>query len=612
MRAATIGIGYLDGPRVRRAMRAGVRRVIEDQEHLNKINVYPVPDGDTGTNLALTMSSIEGALRANDTDDAGEVFMTIADAALDGARGNSGAIVAQFLQGVSDALTGVARVQAQDFALAVKTGETYARDALAKPVEGTVLSVMREFADRITDRARDASQRDFVSLWRDGLETARRALADTPRQLEVLRKAGVVDAGAEGFVRLLHGIHDYITAGRIDQDPAPLAGVDLDEHRTAGEEIDLDFRYCTECVVTAEAIDRRKLKEALMSLGSSLVLAGTHSKTRIHIHVNDPGEVFDLAAGFGTVSATKADDMRRQQALTHHEGAQRTVVMMDSAGDIPDEDMERLGVHMTPVRLHFGSESYLDKVTITADEFYAKLRTSAEPPKTSQPAPGDFRREFQFLASHYASVVCINVTSKASGTWQAALSAAERSGAAGRIHVFDSQNVSVGQGLITLYAAECARAGMGGEQIVAALEPLRARTKIYALVRDLDAAVRGGRLPAFLKRVVDFFRLTPVLGVRRGGRIGALGILPGRRRSLGRFHRFVQRRIDPAKRYRLSVGHTDCREEAQWLFEQLCAANDNFESTYFTRVGSALGAHTGDSSLVVALQEYAPPPAASG
>ncbi|MFK7888938.1 MAG: DegV family protein [Gammaproteobacteria bacterium] len=599
------GIQYLDGRRIRRGMRAGALRVIAAQEHLNKINVYPVPDGDTGTNLALTMGSVYSAVGSKRSHRAGETFMHIADAALDGARGNSGAIVAQFFQGVSDSVADLARLSVAQFSDAVRSGEQYARDALVKPVEGTVLTVMRDFADAVHNAVSREPNTDFVGLLREGLGKAKESLAQTPGKLDVLRAAGVVDAGAEGFVRLINGICDYIATGDLETTvDAPTLAVS-DEHR-AGEEVDLDYRFCTECMITGENINRRALKEELMVLGGSLVLAGTHSKTRVHIHVNDPQRVFELAAQFGDVTANKADDMQRQQSETHAP-AQRTVIMMDSAGDIPDADLERLGVHMTPVRLHFGNESYLDKVSITADEFYARLATSEHAPKTSQPAPGDFRREFQFLASHYESVVCINVTGAASGTYQAAVSAAERSGAPERVHVFDSWSVSVGQGLMALHAAEMARANRTAHDIMTELQAIRTRTPIYALIRDLEAAVRGGRVKRSLKRVVDTLRLTPVLGIKGEGELTSVGMLRGRKGVLEKFTRFVEDKAQAKKHYRLAVGHTNCESDARQLYDALLQNIENIESSYFCRVGSALGAHTGGDGIVVALQEYTPP-----
>ena len=286
------------------------------------------------------------------------------------------------------------------------------------------------------------------------------ALANTPTQLEVLQKAGVVDAGAKGFAELVAGICQSVCDGSV----VPMPDTTLLENiepAVAFAEADNEsrFRFCTECLVSAADIDRRKLREALSEIGDSLVLAGTKRKAKIHIHVDDPDAVFDLAREFGELSAEKADDMHRQQH-SMQTTARRFAVITDSAADIPDDAMERLDIHMVPCRIQFGNRGYLDKVSITIDEFYDELLSNSEHPTTSQPAPGDFRRQFQFLASHFEDVLSINLTSKASGTFEAARLAIEKTSAPGRIHVIDTRNASMGQGQLVVLAAECADRGV--------------------------------------------------------------------------------------------------------------------------------------------------------
>ncbi len=594
-------IAYADGERISLALRAGIRSVIEDEETLNKINVFPVPDGDTGTNLALTLSAVHARLAGSEDKSASAILTAAADAALDGARGNSGAIMAQFLQGLADGALGGERISVAQFAEAVMHGAGYAREAMDDPREGTILSVIRDFAEAIQSANADGNA-GFATLLRAGLARAEASLADTPNHIEVLRKAGVVDAGAKGFVDLVDGIVGFVQSGdarNIDNwKPA------MSEHGvepSAGEEINLTHRYCTECMVTGDIVDRRKLREAVSALGSSMVMAGTRSKIKLHIHVNDPDELFETARRFGRVSGEKADDMQKQQRSAHalsHEVA----VITDSAADLPDEELERLNIHMVPVRLHFGERSYLDKISMTPDEFYAELKTNPVHPKTSQPAPGDFRRQYQFLASHYRWVVSLHVTGAASGTWQAAKSAAERVAAAGEILVFDSRNASVGQGLLCVYAAELAAAGKNGKDIFEALVTARQRTHTYIVLRDLTYGVRGGRVPAIVKTVADLLRLTTVLTIRDDGSIGAAGVLFGRGNLVSKFSRFVARRHAGIRRCRLAVGHAHCLDDATALLQHLKGAMPGVDYSYLAEAGPALGAHAGPGGMVVSVQ----------
>jgi len=605
LNSAAVIAERLDGLRLNRALKAGIARLLSRQEHLNKINVFPVPDGDTGTNLALTMHAVLGTLQRAPDDHAGKTLTRIADAALDGARGNSGAILAQFFLGLCDRLGHLGHLGPDDFADGVRGGADYARDSLSEPREGTILTVLTDFAQEVHAVQREGV-RDFAALLRRGVLAARASLERTTFQLEALRKANVVDAGAQGFVELIEGMTDYIASGSQD-DPAvvvpELTESELSEV-SAGESEDLAHRYCTECVVMAERVDRRHLREQLSALGSSLVVAGLHNKARVHIHVNDPAEVFRVAARFGTVSGEKADDMQRQQHSAHATG-RKVAVVTDSAADIPFDELDRLDIHMVPVRVHFGDRSYLDKVGITAQEFYAEIERNPLPPKTSQPPPGDFRRQFEFLASHFESVVSVNLSRRVSGTCGAAESAAARVSTHGKVTVLDSMNASLGQGLIAMYAAECAQAGYDATRVIEATRAIVPRTFTFGLIGSLEYAVRGGRVPRWVKNVADGLKLMPVLHADRHGRVKAGGVLFGREHLKEKFARFVRRRMRAGVPYRLLVGHANCEDDGQWLLDRL--TTDNVVYRRLLPCGTAFGAHGGPGLLVAAFQEYEPP-----
>lgn len=595
----------LDGVALAAALRAGIRRVLANQEHLNKINVFPVPDGDTGTNLALTLGAVFNVLGKPEPH-AGNLLARIADAAIDGARGNSGAILAQFFVGLGDGAGQLPALNTRDFADAAKSGAIYAREALSEPREGTILTVVTDFAAETATLAREHSIGDFASLFSRALERAHQSLDNTRLQLEALRKANVVDAGAQGFVEIVQGMSDYF-AGKVSDSDASDVVVQHEDTETAGSEIDLEHRFCTECVISAENVDRRKLREALGELGSSVVVAGTARKTKIHVHVDDPAAVFRLARTFGAISAQKADDMRKQQGAAHHRARRGVAIVVDSAADVPEEELERLEIHVIPLRVHFGERSYLDKISMTQAEFYRELETSPVHPKTSQPPPGDFRRTFEFLASHYETVVSLNVTARVSGTHAAAEAAAERVQAHGRVVVIDSLNASLGQGLIAMYAAECAQAGYPSEEVIRATRAIVPRTHTFGLLGRLDFAVRGGRVPRFVKTIADFLHITPILTTQRKGKVGTGTVLFGRRDLNDRFARLVRRRMADDVGYRVAVGHANAENEGRRLLEAVCAGLDNIYARYLTPLGTALGVHGGPGMLVVAIQEYEPP-----
>ncbi|MDX1481975.1 MAG: DegV family protein, partial [Woeseiaceae bacterium] len=360
------------------------------------------------------------------------------------------------------------------------------------------------------------------------------------------------------------------------------------------------FRYCTECVVNGVDIDRRKLREALSALGDSLVLAGTKRKAKIHIHADDPERVFEAAGRFGSVSAQKADDMQLQQRSTHGISA-RFAVITDSAADIPEALLEELDIHLVPLRVQFGDRGYLDKVSITPTEFFEKLRETEVAPTTSQPSPGDFRRHYQFLASHYPDVISVSLTGGVSGTLQAAQSAASRVDASGRVHVVDTRNASLGQGLLTILAAECARSGCDARRTIELLERAIPDTISFAIVKDLTWAVRGGRVPKSRKLIADLLRVTPVLRTTPDGKVSSGGILPGRRRPLRRFARYIADHA-PAGELQFLVGHAQAPEDAEALVSEIESVLPRARCRGTTSIGTALGVHAGPGALVVGVQ----------
>ena len=590
---------YLDGDAFAIALTSGIHQVLGDQELLNRINVFPVADSDTGTNLSLTLSAALAVLNNPGEKHLGTMLAAIADALLDSARGNSGAIVAQFFQGMSDSAGEISRFTTYTFGKAVSMGSEYAHDALSKPREGTVLSVIAAFAESIAYQVSEDREDGFAVVIQKALARTEEALANTPNQLEVLRKAGVVDAGAKGFADLVAGMSVYLNDGTIV--PMPDISMQYDTGPAvefAEADNESQFRFCTECIVTAPDIDRRKLREALTAIGDSFVLAGTKRKAKIHIHVDDPDDVFEIARRFGELSAEKADDMHRQQHSTH-DTRRRFAVITDSAADIPDEDMERLDIHLVPCRIQFGNHGYLDKVSITINEFYAELESNPDHPTTSQPAPGDFRRQFQFLASHFEDVLSINLTGAVSGTYQGAQLAASRSSAPGRIHVIDSKNASLGQGQLAVLAAECADRGIDIETTMALVSEQIPRTRTYALLQDLRYAVRGGRLPGWVKTVADLLRLKAILRTTPDGRVAVGGFQFGSHKRTARFAKFIARRAPKGQPIEVGIAHAICEEDARELAEQLRSRLPAIGKLTLSELGTALGVHGGPGTLLV-------------
>jgi DAK2 domain fusion protein YloV len=593
-------IRYLNGRRIHRALQAGIARVVSRREYINRINVFPVPDGDTGTNMAFTLVSILNQTRDRVEQNVSAMMGHVADAALDGSRGNSGAILAQFLQGLREGCSERRTLTAKRFCAAVERGATAAREAISEPREGTILSVIHDFSAELNTQLHNGTD-DIVELLNKGLARTRTSLARTTSQLAVLQQAGVVDAGAQGFVDLLEGVYEFVHKGSIKEIPQPETSTIEDEEGAAGQEIDLTHRFCTECVITGDNIDRLAMRQQLAEIGSSLVIAGTQKKARVHIHVNSPDDAYRICEQFGEVSSQKADDMHAQQQSAHSQRSE-VAIITDSGADIPDAELERLNIHIVPVRVNFGDRDYLDKVSLSSEEFYRKMREGKATPKTSQPPVGDFRRQFQFLSSHHAQVVSINLSDKLSGTHRAAQTANDSKDSG--IQIYDSRNVSAGQGLLVMYAAELAQAGYPAEEIIKRMDEVVDQTRTYAVIRDLSYAVRGGRVPLSKKRVADWLHLTPVIANSREGRVVSKGVLLGRTRLVPRFAQYLEKRARDDDRWRVVVGHWDNLADAEALAVELRRRIPGIESLHIMDAGVAVGAHAGLGALVVGLQPW--------
>lgn len=603
MRRAAPAIAYLDGDRLMRALSAGIAHLFQRREYLNRINVFPVPDGDTGTNMAFTFKTILEAASAGRPDRVDALMARIADAALDGARGNSGAIMAQYLHGFSEAIAGRRLLTADGFARASQAGAAAAWKAMSSPVPGTLPTVLEDFSSELAERVAKGVD-DIRALVRFGLERARRSLAATPELLPVLKQAGVVDAGAQGFVDLLEGINAYIELGRVDRLPEGFA-----ESMPAGTgELTVgEHRYCTECVIEGNALDRDAIMQRLTALdASSLVVAGGGRRVRVHIHVNQPAEVFLACEAFGAIVQQKADDMQRQHGLLNQPGG--VGIAVDSGADIPPSEIERLAIHVVPVRLSFGDREYLDRVSLSAPEFYALLENASEAPLTSQPPPQDFTRVYTLLTSHGYDVISVGLSQKLSGTTAAALQAAARQ-PPGRVRVFDSFSASAGQGLLAMIAAEAAKLGMTAGEVEALLLEMRPRTRVVAVADDLAWAVRGGRVPGWVKWLTGFLHINPVLTASRDGRLTLGGFHAGRGARPEALARSALRRMDAERMYRVLIAHANHAEGAAELRRLILQQHGRVHSCHVTDAGPALGVHLGPGGLIVG---FAPQPEVLG
>jgi uncharacterized protein len=579
-------IKYLNGNRLYYGFLAGGDAVIKDQSYLNKINVFPVPDADTGSNLASTMRSIaDGARNCPSISD---TLGSLADTALAGARGNSGLIFAQFIQGFKQEVKNEGRLSTHAFGEKVKSAVQQAHQAMTNPVEGTMLTVMRDWAEEIYRHRTTTS--DFTELLSRSLYAARLSLRDTPKKLSVLAKAGVVDAGAKGFVDFLEGIAEFTRKGKLKKLrnrkrlPA-VAGISVHSHNHK-----VDIRYCTEALITGTQIDLDRLKKDLAALGESVIVAGSPEKARIHVHTNDAAAVVQLVQGYGSVIQIKADDMLRQYQAAHEPKAM-TAVITDSACDLPKDWMDQHQIHLIPMQIAFGDNLFLDKITITPECFYSMLESEKDHPLSSIPGLQGIVNMLSFLTSHYKSVVMISISSRLSGMQQIMQQAADQVRGI-PVHVVNSRNLSASEGLLVLRVAEALEAGKPLSEVVKKAEEWVSKTHILVDVQTMKYMVRGGRVSPLKGWLAQILNLKPIITLDEEGQAAGEGKSFSRRSNMKKIIRKMEQFSKNRPVWKYAVVHADNPGRAQKYAEELTLVLQQ-PPAYILPLAPVVGVHNG-------------------
>ena len=308
-------INKINGPLLKEIFKGAVNYLISRKEEVNALNVFPVPDGDTGTNMSLTSKSALKQIESLEGDfTAGDVSAAAARGALMGARGNSGVILSQLLRGFSEGLEGIDEASTSDLAHAFKKASETTYKAVMKPIEGTILTVGRETADFAIRHYKKAE--DIITFLEDVIVEANKSLDNTPNQLEVLKEAGVVDAGGKGLVVLLEGALKVLKGEDIaDQsEDETLKKKAQKEVQFTEADTSLKYGYCTEFIINTDYEDIDALREKISPLGDCLLVVGgggTHL-IKVHVHTNDPGIVLQHACELGLLQDIKIDNMRYQ------------------------------------------------------------------------------------------------------------------------------------------------------------------------------------------------------------------------------------------------------------------------------------------------------------
>lgn len=328
----------LSGKILRDAIISGANNIINNKESVDELNVFPVPDGDTGTNMSMTIRNAVAELNMlSDSVTVETVAQTAASAMLRGARGNSGVILSLLFRGLSKGLAGKHEATVEDYCNALKLGAEAAYKSVMKPTEGTILTVARVAAEK----ANDAQCKDFAELFNVLTTAAKETLDQTPEMLPVLKKAGVVDAGGMGYYTILKGMASVICGGVMIGAKEETATEKAVVTNAAGTfETDIEFTYCTEFIVVKSDVnkDATKLRAFLESIGDCVVVVDDDSIIKVHVHTEHPGKALEEGILYGSLINLKIENMKEQ-----HKGAAAKAEMQKKQKLAPAEPVKDFG-----------------------------------------------------------------------------------------------------------------------------------------------------------------------------------------------------------------------------------------------------------------------------
>ena len=303
-------IQCIDGKKFRDMFVSGANNLQNNKDLVDKLNVFPVPDGDTGTNMSLTISYAIKELAKVQNDNVTDIGKALSKGSLMGARGNSGVILSQIIRGIAKSVEGKENLNVVDLANAFKNGSDTAYKAVIKPIEGTILTVVRESGEYAVSIAQE--DMDMIEFLEAVVEKANESLNNTPELLKALKEAGVVDSGGKGLVLIYEGMLSSLKGTNIEAvEGGASNAVEVNVEQNISTE-DIKFQYCTEFILESDKVDDLTIRERFLKYGDSLAVVGDEGVIKVHVHTNDPGLAIQEALSYGQLLTIKIENMKLQ------------------------------------------------------------------------------------------------------------------------------------------------------------------------------------------------------------------------------------------------------------------------------------------------------------
>ena len=551
---------YISQNELKKMLLFSSERIERDKEQINKINVFPVPDQDTGNNLSATLEGIKSNIEDKDFESIAELSDSVLDGALTSAQGNTGIIYTGFLAGFFPCIAEEKEVSAEKMGIAFEKGYERARESIQDPKEGTMLDVIKAFALAIKDYSK--KEKDIVKNFYFALEKANEALLDTPNKMEVLKKAGVVDAGGLGFLMILETYLD--TLKEQEEDPFVIKTKQGTEIMKPKRFIQiLSNRYEVVALLDDGYCDEKQIREKLDPLGNCLDIIKIKNRTKIHIHTDMPYEVRDIIKKMGNIESLRIEDMAKE--VTGQKSVENVSIGMviDERAGLSPKIISHYDIEVIPLRIIWEEGENVAGENVCQRIKEAKEKGISSCPKIEPILPEFFMESYKTQLQKFDDVLCIVSSSALSNNYDSALKGRDLLSEEEKNHIYviDSKNISAGQSILILEALEMIAEQRKIEEIVRKIDKTIDKVNLYCIVEKNDWWNKEKK--SWLKKKTRYS-----LGEMRRGKIVHIENVKNTEFAEAIFKKIEKnskKEIENGKRIRAVIAHGDNLEEAEKL-----------------------------------------------
>ncbi len=590
---------YLTQKELKEMFLKAYERIEKEKEQINKINVFPVPDQDTGTNLAKTLLGIKEAIEKTEFKSIEEIAQTILEGALLSAQGNVGVIFIGFLAGFLPKLN-KNPIDAKKLAEAFEEGRKRAWQSVINPKEGTILDVIDATCETLKKEAE--KEKDIVKILKRMIKEGEKSLLATREKMEIFKKANVVDAGGLGFLMILEGCLEALRPEEKKEK----------EREKPSEEIRrfiqvLANRYEIVSLIANLNISEEKLREKLKNLGDSIDIVQIGEKMKIHIHTEEPDEVKEILKEVGKIENLRIEDMTKEILGQPSLREVSVGIVTENIASISPKILERYKIELAQAKFEWPEMEKLE-----GENIYQKIKKAYEigletRPRTSQAMPRDYFEAFKKQLGKFEKVLCLTVSSKLSGCYNSALQAREMLSEKEKenVFVFDTLNGAAGQALFVLGAIEMIQEKMEIKEILEKFKTLIKKTHCYVIFSDPKGVEFIGRITkaqANWIRRIKKIRLQPIMEIK-DGILTKGGIVFAKNEAEALFKKFLKdskKERGAKKKIRAIINHTDNLAQAEQLKKWL--KNEGTEVAFVSECPLIFSAVTGPGTLILGWQ----------